>query len=102
MFFLTAFDDPRSSVYDLMAVRSGRIYIIRFPESIKLDSQFEAAQRGSLGMCLYTYRLSNIEEYFDRIKSSNAQKLTNIFVNEFGENSFYFVAADGYFCNFIC
>ncbi len=100
-FFLTAFDDPRSSVSDLMAVRSGRLYIIRFPESIKLNSQFEAAQPGSLGMCLYTYKLNDIEEYLDRVKSSNAQKVTNIFVNEFGENSFSFVAPDRYSWNFI-
>ncbi|OKH46948.1 bleomycin resistance protein [Calothrix sp. HK-06] len=100
-FFLTAFDDPRSSVSDLMAVRSGRLYIIRFPESIKLDSQFEATQPGSLGMCLYTYKLGNIEKYFDRVKSSDAQKITDIFVNEFGEKSFSFVAPDGYFWNFI-
>ncbi|MBW4513333.1 MAG: VOC family protein [Scytonematopsis contorta HA4267-MV1] len=100
-FFLTAFDDPRSSVSDLMAVRSGRLYIIRFPDDITLNSQFEAAQPGSLGMCLYTYRVGNIQEYFDRIKSSNAQKLTNISVNEFGETSFSFVAPDGYFWNFV-
>ncbi len=31
-FIVTTFDDPRSSKFDLMATRSGRLYIVRFPE----------------------------------------------------------------------
>lgn len=100
-FFVTAFDDPRSSVSDFAAVRSGRLYIIRFPNAIKLNSLYEAAQPGSLGLCLYTYRVRVMEEYFDRIKSSNVQKFTTISVNEFGETSFSFVAPDGYFWNIV-
>lgn len=96
-FIVTTFDDPRSSKPDLMAARSGRLYIIRFPESINLESRFEAAQPGSLGMSLYTYRVKGIQEYCDRIKASTAKKVTNIISNEFGEISFSFVAPDGYF-----
>ncbi|MEH2252963.1 VOC family protein [Nostoc sp.] len=96
-FILTTFDDPRSSKSDLMAVRSGRLYIIRFPENINLESRFEAAQPGSLGMSLYTYRVKGIQEYCDRIKASNVQQVTDIINNEFGETSFSFVAPDGYF-----
>jgi uncharacterized glyoxalase superfamily protein PhnB len=96
-FFVTAFDDPRSSQSDFMAARSGRLYIIRFPEHINLESKFHFAQPGSLGMCLYTYRVKNLNAYFDRIQTSSAQKFTAITTNEFGEMSFSFVAPDGYF-----
>jgi catechol 2,3-dioxygenase-like lactoylglutathione lyase family enzyme len=100
-FFVTAFDDPRSSKTDFMTARSGRLYIVRFPNSTQLKSHFEAAQPGCLGMCLYTYRVNSIENYFDRIKSSSVQKFTTISVNEFGETSFSFVAPDGYFWNLV-
>ncbi|MFN6568154.1 VOC family protein [Dendronalium sp. ChiSLP03b] len=96
-YIVTAFDDPRSSKSDLMAARSGRLYIIRFPDAIALESQFDAAKPGSLGMSLYTYRVRGIEAYGDRIQASPAQKLTSIVENEFGEKSFSFIAPDGYF-----
>ncbi|MBD2206050.1 VOC family protein [Calothrix sp. FACHB-1219] len=100
-FIVTAFDDPRSSVYDFMAARSGRLYIVRFPESINLESRFESAQPGSLGMSLYTYRVRGIEKYCDRIHNSSAQNITNIVTNEFGETSFSFRSPDGYFWNLV-
>jgi len=96
-FFVTAFDDPRSSKSDLQAARSGRLYIIRFPDSIQLRSQFEEAQPGCLGMSLYIYRVHGITLYFERVQASQAQKVTDILCNEFGEQSFSFVAPDGYF-----
>ncbi|MDR9893382.1 VOC family protein [Aetokthonos hydrillicola Thurmond2011] len=96
-FFVTAFDDPRSSQTDLLAARSGRLYIIRFPSSVELNSRFEAAQPGSLGMCLYTYRVKDINSKRDQITASPVQKFTNIVNNEFDEPSFSFVSPDGYF-----
>ncbi|MDZ8050665.1 MAG: VOC family protein [Aulosira sp. ZfuVER01] len=96
-FIVTAFDDPRSSVSDFTAARSGRLYIVRFPDAINLESRFEAAQPGSLGMSLYTYRVRGIETYCDRIRQSSAQNITNLVTNEFGEMSFSFIAPDGYF-----
>lgn len=96
-FSVTTFDDPRSSKTDLQAVRSGRIYLIRFPETIKLESCFEKSQPGCLGMSLYTLRVRDIEDYFHRIQTSNAQKFSEIETNEFGERSFSFVSPDGYF-----
>lgn len=95
--FVTAFDDPRSSITDLFASRSGRLYIIRFPESTQLKNEFEKAQPGCLGMCLYTYRVSTIEHYFENIQASSAKNITAIEDNEFGEKSFSFTAPDGYF-----
>ncbi|XWK89270.1 MAG: VOC family protein [Phormidium sp.] len=100
-FIVTAFDDPRSSTTDFKAARSGRLYIVRFPESMKLETCFEKSEPGCLGMSLYTYRVSDIEEYFHRIKESNVKRFSEIEVNEFGEKSFSFVAPDGYFWTLI-
>ncbi|MFB2924049.1 MULTISPECIES: VOC family protein [Aerosakkonema] len=96
-FFVTTFDDPRSSKSDWQAVRSGRLYIVRFPESIQLENHLDRAQPGCLGMSLYTYRVRGIEDYFHRVKASAAQNITEIETNEFGEKSFSFVSPDGYF-----
>ncbi|MEA5534272.1 VOC family protein [Crocosphaera sp. XPORK-15E] len=95
-FFVTAFDDPRSSTTDLSAARSGRLYIIRFPDSLQLESQFEQAKPGCLGICLYTYRVTGLEVYSDRLITNQAPKITEIVSNEFGEKSLSFVAPDGY------
>ena len=52
-------------------------------------------------MSLYTYRVLGLEEYFNRIKASAAEKVTEIISNEFGEESFSFVAPDRYFWTLI-
>lgn len=36
-FIVTAFDDPRSCPTNFMEARSGRLYIVSFPENIKLQ-----------------------------------------------------------------
>lgn len=100
-FWVTSFDDPRSSKSDWQLARSGRMYIIRFPEEMKLESCFARSQPGCLGMSLYTYRVRGIKEYFNRIKTSKAEQVTEIINNEFGEESFSFVAPDGYFWTLI-
>lgn len=96
-FFVTAFDEPRSSTTDFLAARPGRLYIIRFPDAIELKSQFDRAKPGCLGMCLYTYRVNGLDGYLDRLRASQAQNISAIVRNEFGENSLSFVAPDGYF-----
>ena len=100
-FWVTSFDDPRSSATDWKLARSGRMYIIRFPEEMKLESCFSETKPGALGMSLYTYRVKGIEEYCDRVKNSQASQVTEIIPNEFGEESFSFVAPDGYFWTLI-
>ncbi len=100
-FSVTTFDDPRSSKTDLQAVRGGRLFIVRFPDSIQLDSRFEEAKPGCLGMSLYTYPVRNLEEYLNRLQASKARHITEIVKNEFGEKSFSFVAPDGYFWTLI-
>ncbi len=96
-FFVTAFDDPRSSVTDLQAARSGRLYVVRFPETKSLPNRFERAQPGCLGISLYTYQVNDIAAYRDRVQASSAQAVTEICKNEFGDRSFSFTAPDGYF-----
>jgi catechol 2,3-dioxygenase-like lactoylglutathione lyase family enzyme len=96
-FFVTAFDDPRSSKTNISAARSGRLYIIRFPDALRLESHFARSQPGCLGMCLYTYRVDGLEVYGKSLKASQAQDITEIVGNEFGEKSLSFSAPDGYF-----
>ena len=98
---VTAFDDPRSSISDFQAVRSGRLYIVRFADSIELADRHESARPGCLGLSLYTYRVRSLETYFERVKASAASAVTDIVGNEFGERSFSFVAPDGYFWTLI-
>lgn len=100
-FWVTAFDDPRSSKTDWQAACSGRLYIVRFPESLPLPAAYDRAHPGCLGMSLYTYRVARIEEYCDRIHASSAQNITDLMPNEFGERSFSFIAPDGYFWTLI-
>lgn len=100
-YFTTDFDDPRSSEQDLQAMRSGRLKIIRFPAAIELPDLFERAKPGCLGMSLYTYRVRGLEVFFNRVQASQAQQVTEIVSNEFGEQSFSFVAPDGYFWTFL-
>jgi uncharacterized glyoxalase superfamily protein PhnB len=52
-------------------------------------------------MCLYTYKVREVEIYWQRVRESAAQQLTEIMINEFAEKSFSFVAPDGYFWNIV-
>ncbi len=96
-FWVTAFDDPRSSVSDWQAARSGRLYIVRFPEALDLPIAHEKSRPGCLGMSLYTYRVSDLEGMCDRVHDSAADNVTDIVTDEFGDRSFSFIAPDGYF-----
>lgn len=95
-FFVTAFDEPRSSTTDFLAARPGRLYMIRFPDALRLENWFDRAKPGCLGMCLYTYRVSGLNVYLDRLKASQAKSITDIVTNEFGEQSVSFISPDGY------
>jgi hypothetical protein len=94
-YITTDFDDPRSSATDIQVMRSGRLKIICFPRTVPLANV--SSVPGHLGMSLYTYRVSHISEYWQRVNHSNAQSVTEIWLNEFGEPSFSFIAPDGYF-----
>jgi len=96
-YYSTNFDDPRSSKDNPQEMRSGRLKIIRYPESLKVEDVHELARPGSLGVCLYTFAVRDILDYYQRVSDSNAKNITAVEVNEFGEQSFSFVAPDGYF-----
>ena len=91
------FDDPRSSKDDPQKMRSGRLKVIRYPESLKVQDVHELSRPGSLGVCLYTYAVRDIIDYHQRVSNSTANNVTSVSVNEFGERSFSFIAPDGYF-----
>jgi catechol 2,3-dioxygenase-like lactoylglutathione lyase family enzyme len=94
-YFLSAFDDPRSSPqFDTM--RSGRLIVVRFPESVRVEDKRASSRPGSLGMSLYTFRVRDLDAYHARIKASAATDVSPIVKNEFGERSFSFTAPDGY------
>lgn len=93
----TDFDDPRSSAIDPQQARSGRLKIVRFPAELNLPDKNEFANPGALGYSLYTFRVKGIADYRQKVKNSRATKVTEIIRNEFGEQSFSFVAPDNYF-----
>lgn len=92
----TDFDNPKSSKNPLEAL-SGRLKIIWFSPESNLENKFDYSKPGSLGYSLYTYRVTGIEKYHEKVKASKATNVTEIRKNEFGEKSFSFVAPDGYF-----
>lgn len=95
-FWVTAFDDPRSSKTDWQAARSGRLYTVRFPEALPLPDYSGQSKPGALGVSLYTYRVRDIDAYCNLIHDSSATEVTEIITNEFGEQSFSFKSPDGY------
>jgi hypothetical protein len=100
-YFVTDFDDVRSSSTDPMKMRSGRLKVIRFPDDVPLDDKRDHSRPGSLGASLYTLRVSDLDEYRRRVGEGGAGEVTAIVENEFGERSFSFVAPDGFFWTFI-
>lgn len=46
-------------------------------------------------------KVKDIQSYHQRVSSSEATEITQVYENEFGENSFSFVAPDGYFWTLI-
>ncbi len=99
-YYVTDFDDPRSST-DWREMRSGRLHIIRFAAAGAHEDCHEFSRPGCLGMSLYTYRVTDLDEYRERVSDSAAHDLTKIYTNEFGERSFSFTAPDGYFWTLI-
>ena len=96
-YYTINFDDPRSSKDDLQKVRSGRLKVVRYPESLTVEDVHELSRPGCLGISLYTYVVRDINDYHRRVSQSTAENVTSVLVNEFGERSFSFVAPDNYF-----
>ncbi|GEM_PF-260511 len=95
VYFGTSVDDPRSMPSPSGAV-SGRLLLRRMPTANKAENLIARSHPGSLGLSLYTYRVANIEQFYEKVKASRATSVTAVLMNEFGEKSFTFKAPDGH------
>ena len=93
------FTAPVSSTTNKSPIRSGNLEVLRFEGS--LSNKLSLSRPGCLGVCLYTIKVRDIESYHQRVSSSEATELTQVYENEFGEKSFSLVAPDGYFWTLI-
>ncbi|MGB7444412.1 MAG: VOC family protein [Coleofasciculaceae cyanobacterium] len=93
------FTAPLASTTDKYPIRSGNLEVLRF--ECNLPNKLNYSRPGSLGTCLYTMKVSDIQSYHQHVSSSEATELTQIYENEFDEKSFSFVAPDGYFWTLI-
>ncbi|NES81572.1 MAG: hypothetical protein F6K10_09280 [Moorea sp. SIO2B7] len=89
------FTAPLTSTTDKPEIRSGNLEVLRFKGN--LPNKLNYSRPGCLGVCLYTMKVSDIELYHQRVSSSKAREVTQVYENEFSEKSFSFVAPDGYF-----
>ena len=94
--FTTDFISPGTSTTDLTRVRSGRLHVMRI-EGSDLPNQHSHSRPGSLGVSLYTIKVKGIESYYQKVSTSSATAVTEVCENEFSEQSFSFIAPDGYF-----
>jgi len=94
-YICTDFDDPRSSTNPMLAY-SGRLKIIRYSDSASLPNHHAQARPGALGCSLYTYRVTDLDAYHQRVSQSRAHDITSILTDEFGKQAFSFTAPDGY------
>lgn len=93
------FTAPPVSTADKPSIRSGNLEILRFEGSV--INKLAYSRPGSLGVCLYTMKVKDIELYYQRVNNSQATEVTKVYENEFGEHSFSFIAPDGYFWTLI-
>jgi hypothetical protein len=103
LFMLEPGDDSFSNLIDNpLAGRgpqdnvSGRILVRRIPTNVKANDHHELSRPGSLGHSLYSYRVTNIDDYRVKLRASRATNVTEVLANEFGEKSVSFRAPDGY------
>ncbi|NEO91803.1 MAG: hypothetical protein F6K56_16790 [Moorea sp. SIO3G5] len=89
------FNAPLTSTTDKTQTRSGNFHFLRFEGS--LINKLAYSRPGSLGVCLYTMNVRDIEVYYQGVSTSEATQVTQVYDNEFGDKSFSFIAPDGYF-----
>ena len=94
-YYGTTADNPLSGRTPDSAV-SGRLLLRRVPTRVKDQNLMERSRPGSLGYSLFTYRVTDIGAYQAKVKASSATNVTAVMKNEFGEQSFSFVAPDGH------
>ncbi len=86
---------PGYSLSHKNQVQSGNFEVLRFEGNI--ENKHSYSRPGCLGTSLYTLQVIDIGSSHQKVSNSETTKVTKIIVNEFGENSFSFVAPDGYF-----
>jgi uncharacterized glyoxalase superfamily protein PhnB len=86
-FYLSAFQSPKT------IVGLFQVYSPLYPTENKIDH----SRPGSLGICLFTYKVDDIQAFHAKVAASNATNLSPIMPNEFGEPSFGLIAPDGYY-----
>lgn len=92
----TDFDDPRSVPGDMATYRSGRLKIVRFPDTLDTPDLRERSGLGQLGYSAYVYRVRDLDAAHRVVAEAGATDVTDPAPNEFGERSLSFTAPDGY------
>jgi len=93
--WMVDFDDPRSG-HALSERRSGKLKIVRFATSSRLEDRRDRSRPGCLGFSLYTWRVEDIEAMWKRVGAGGATRVTDVTTDEFGQRAFSFDAPDGY------
>ena len=92
----TDFDDPRSIPGDFQSYRSGRLKVVRFPDTLDTPDRRADARLGALGLTAYSLRVRNLDAAREVVIAEGASDVTEIGRNALGERSFSFTAPDGY------
>lgn len=93
--WLIDFDDPGNAERPWNRRRSGRLKIIRFPESSGLKDMRDASRAGALGYACYSWRVDDIEGMHSRVREGGATAVGDVTADEFGVRSFTLTAPDG-------
>lgn len=89
------FDDPKSGTEPEEHL-PGRLRCFMVSTKNQLPDLRTKSTPGNKGYTFYTLRASDIKNMFKIIELSHATGQTDICINEFGEDSFYFLSPDGF------
>ena len=92
----TDFDDPRSVPGNFQSYRSGRLKIVRFPDTLDTPDRRADAKLGALGMTAYVYRVRDLDAAQGAVAEGGATDVSEAAPDEFGDRAFSFTAPDGY------
>lgn len=91
-FHMHRFDDPRGG--DGLDKRSGRVIFFNFREDVGMPDLRAASRPGASGLCLYSWRVHDIEQVREVVMRAGATEVTEVQRNEFGERAITLVAPD--------
>jgi catechol 2,3-dioxygenase-like lactoylglutathione lyase family enzyme len=95
-FHIVDFDDPRSG-HTPADRRSGKLKCIRLSGAAKIDNLLDRSRAGCLGYSAYTWRVSDAEAVWKRVRAAGATQVSDVLPDEFGTPAFSFCAPDGYY-----